>query len=267
LLKYLLGIAVIFTLLSCRSNRPIVVADEATGYVIDSVTAVDVINKKHAFKTLKVKRMAVEFNVNGIRDNVKGSLAVSRDSLIIISVVPLLGYEVLRILCTGDSIIIINRVDKTYHASSLESYLRRYNIAAGYDEIQAVLINEPFYYNVEKQDRTYRERINLEDERISYFIESVMNGIKLTSQIISAKSDMWKITDVRVNDYMRNMRMNIRYEGFSVSKKKAFPDKILIELKERNNTINLDMEYGQILFDEKINAKFSIPEKYQRIVM
>ena len=89
----------------------------------------------------------------------------------------------------------------------------------------------------------------------------------MTSQVISAERDMWRISDVWITDYMRSMRMNIKYEEFFLREQISFPEKILIELRERNNSIHLDMKYGMVVFDEKINAKFIVPENYHRIMM
>ena len=50
------------------------------------------------YTTLKLKRIDGKVIINGISDNVRGNMAVYRDSLIVVSVVPAAGYEVLRIM-------------------------------------------------------------------------------------------------------------------------------------------------------------------------
>jgi hypothetical protein len=41
----------------------------------------------------------------------------------------------------------------------------------------------------------------------------------------------------------------------------------MIDIQDKNNAIKLDIKYGQIIFDDKINVKFEIPKGYSRIYM
>ena len=143
--KYLFGICLILLLFSCRSQKTVTRVSDPTKMITESSGAEVIFTTGHSFETMKVKRMNVDFVVNGIKDNFNGNMAVSRDSLIAISIIPFLGFEAVRILCTEDSIIVINRTDRTYHASSLDYYLKKYNIPVGFDDLQALLVNEVFF--------------------------------------------------------------------------------------------------------------------------
>ena len=144
--KYLFGISMIIIVLSCHSQKPVIDTKDMTEVIRDGFDMEVILAAKHSFQTMKIKRMNIDFMINEIKENMNGNMAIYRDSLIVISVVPLFGYEALRIMCTKDSMIVINRTDKTYHASSLELYLNKYNVPVGFFDLQAVLMNEAFFY-------------------------------------------------------------------------------------------------------------------------
>lgn len=221
----------------------------------------------HSFETLKVKKVNVGFMINGVRDNFNGSMAVSRDSLIVISVIPLLGYEALRIMCTRDSIIVINRPDKTYHASSLDYYLEKYNIPAGFNDLQAVLINEVFMYKAGFEDIKYEQSIKMVNGNFVFIVNALLGNIKLANQEFSADSASAQIRKVSVIDYQRGVKMAVKYADFNGLKMDSFPNNILIDIKDTRNEINLKIDYGQVIYNEPINVNFEIPDSYSRIYM
>jgi hypothetical protein len=257
----------IFLLLSCRSQKPITEVTESARVIKESIGPEAIFATGHSFETMKVRKMNVDFAVNGIRDNFNGNLAVSRDSLIAISIIPLLGYEAVRILCTKDSIIVINRTDKTYHASSFDYYLKKYNIPAGFDELQAVLANEVFFYKTGYKDIYFEKKFTMEGGRMLLIIESLMGNVKLANQEIAADSSCHNIRTVFVVDYRRGLHMEVRYDDFNGCEIESFPNRISVNIQDKISAVNLDIEYGQVIFDEPINVNFEIPEGYSRIYM
>jgi len=257
----------ILLLLSCHSKKPVTKVSEPVKVIRESASPEAIFTIGHSFNTLKVKRMNIGFTINGTKDNINGNMAVSRDSLIAISIIPLLGYEAVRILCSKDSIIVINRADKTYHASTLDYYLKKYNIPAGFNDLQAVLVHESFFYKAASQNINYEKEIKLEGGSILLIIESLIGNLKLTDQEIRADSTCQNIRNIFVVDYGRNMEMEVRYDDFNGCDMDSFPKRISIDIQDRTSAINLDIEYGQVMFDEKINVKFEIPVGYSKVDM
>lgn len=265
--KYVFGLCMILLLLSCHTQRPVTKINEPALEIKKSAGPEAIFSSRYSFETMKVKRMNIDFMINGIKENFNGNMAVARDSFIAISIIPLLGYEAVRILCTKDSIIVINRTDKTYHASSLDYYMKKYNIPAEFNDLQAVLINEAFIYKADYKDVNYEKSIKIEEGRILFFIESLLGNMKLTNQKITADSTCYKIHDVFVVDHQRNIQMEVRYSDFNGCEIESFPNRISVDIRNKISTVNLDIEYGQVIFDDKINVKFEIQEGYSRFNM
>jgi hypothetical protein len=263
--KNTVGILMVLMLLSCKSQKVAVKIPGTTGEKPDIANAASIVNRKHAFQTMKVKRMNVEMVINGVSQNFRANMAIARDSMIVVSIIPLMGYEAMRIICSEDSLIIINRNDKTFHASTMESYLNKYKIHARYKDLQAVFTNEAFIYRYDINAKDVKEDVGLMDDKILYHIALLVKGTKLSDQTITAEGSNYHIRNIMVEDYKENMNLSISYEGFRNHGPMKFPEMIYVNLKERKNYIKLGIAYGQVIFDEPFKVNISIPESYLQI--
>ena len=259
------ALCVFLTLSSCHARKFVIIENAETEEKESIYGLEELIGEKRSFKTLKVKRMNIDFKINGQSENLKGNMAINRDSLIVISIIPVLGYEVLRVMCTRDSIIVINRPEKTYNASSLGYYLNKYNIPLKFADIQAALSNEMIYYQPEIDGRNFTRDIKMEREQVRFTIDSFREGEKLTKQRVQVDSGNMCIRSVFIIDYERKIQLDLNYNDFKDFEKVMFPKKLGINILDEKNIINLDIKYGLIIFDESIDVKFEPPDNYSRI--
>ena len=145
----LLGFIVLLT--GCKPKEKITEKEILQTLEIDELER-KIEERKRNYKTLKLKKIEIDYTINDYKENMKGSIGIIKDSVIIISIVPALGYEVSRIWCSKDSIKIINRPDKQIMEGKLVSFLEKYGITAGFEEIQSMLTNELFYYKGKMED-------------------------------------------------------------------------------------------------------------------
>jgi hypothetical protein len=219
---------------------------------------------KRDFTTLKLRNIEGKINVNGVSENVKGNMAFYRDSLIVISVVPALGYELARILCTPDSIIIINRNEKTYIASSFERYSRMNRIPITFHDIQAILYNEIFYYKNNILERSYIEYADTVDGMTDYIMESYMKGRKMTLQKFEFNREGSYLNGTYITDYENRIKVDLKYDEFVFEGYTVFPKKIVFNLFEPGNTLDLEISFGRVVINDPLNVDFSIPSNYTR---
>ncbi len=263
-LNFLLPGLISLLIISCRSQKP--VSEDRKPVVEDNnLTLISILeNKNHDFHTLKARRIELEFYMNGGREKIKGNIAIYRDSMIAVSVIPALGYEVLRILCTRDSVIVISRPDKSYSATSFNYYQKKYQIPVDFNDMLAILSNEVFYYKENSDDRVFEKQLKSENNKNLYIIDAFRDGKRITNQGIELDGDKVKLDKVFVTDYETHMKMNIRYEEFVMDEEILFPKKIGIDLIENHNTIMLDIHYGLVVFNDSINVEFVVPPNYTR---
>src|SRR6188768_3901954 len=113
--SYLLFAILIFYLLSCRTTKKIVDSPSASVklkgeeviQVFDSVKA-----KEFLFNFFSAKAEVSYTDKSGETNSFDINLRISRDSVIWISITPLLGIEVARVLIRQDSIFVLDRLHK-----------------------------------------------------------------------------------------------------------------------------------------------------------
>ena len=259
----ILGFALVF-LFSCHSQRTMPVEEKTTDLDTESSIISILEQRTHRFRTMKVRKFDLGFYVNGVSERIKGNMAMYRDSLIAVSVIPALGYEALRILCTQDSVIIINRPERVYYAASFEFYRSKYNIPLEFKDLQAILANEVFYYKSGYNDRIYEKQLNTRNENILFLVDAFREGRRITNQGIEINSQGRKLENVFVIDYDTKMRLNVDYEDFNENSDVLFPKRIRMDIVESNNTVKLDIYYGQIIFNDSLNIEFNAPSQYTR---
>lgn len=220
--------------------------------------------KSQRFNTLKIKRVDVDFSMTGLTEKVRGNIAIYRDSMIVVSVIPALGYEIVRIMCTKDSIIVINRTDKSYSATSFEHCRKKFGLPLGFKDLEAMLTNEVFYYKDNYTERIYERKLIKREEKNLYLVESFRDNRRITKQEIEIDREGRKLENVIIIDYEEKMKMRLEYKNFTGVEDILFPKNIKVNIVEKNHTIRLDIHYGQIVFDDSIHVEFSAPLRYTR---
>jgi len=260
----LLIIAITLLIAGCRSVKTISEKEKPTP-MDPNLGVISILEKKiHRFYTMKARKVEFDLNMNGVGEKVKGNIALYRDSLIAVSVIPALGYELLRILCTEDSVIIINRPERSYSASSFDFFKKKYNIPVGFGDLQAILVNEVFYYKENYEDRIFKKQLNTSDQKNLFIVNAFKGGKRITNQRIEIDNEGRKLENVHIIDHEIKIRLNLDYQSFVGVGGVVFPTEITIDIVENNNNIKMDLRYGQVIFDDSLNIKFSVPDSYTR---
>ena len=261
---YLVFVLIVFSTIMCKSPRYVISeTPEESRSLPESVTALTS-GWKREYSTLKLNKIDVDLVINGIANHVKGNLAIYRDSLMVLSVIPALGYEAIRIMCTPDSIIVLNRQEKSYMASSFDAYRAKYKIPLEFNDIQAIFSNEAFYYKINRQDRRFESNVKIGDDENLYLLESFIQQERLTNQGIRINARKLTLDGMFIVDYERRMRMNLLYSDFATAATGLFPRSVEVDLFENSNSIEIDLKYGQVIFNDSLKVRFMAPEHYTR---
>ena len=74
-------------------------------------------------------------------DNLSGQMRIRKDSLVWLSVTAPMGVEVVRAKCSNDSIWVLNRLEKTYMAESLDDITAQLGIPLSLPLLQTLLLD------------------------------------------------------------------------------------------------------------------------------
>ena len=107
------------------------------------------------YKTLWVKRFSAHYESKGKSQNIRGSIKVLRDSIIMVQINAPTGIlEVARVYITPDSVKVLDRLKKKYIVSDFDYLSNKLNMDINFYTLQSILTNEIF----QLQDLNERHR-------------------------------------------------------------------------------------------------------------
>jgi len=255
IVKILLGAAFVVGLAGCRSTKEIT-RKVATG---DVRKLEGMLHQSTSFKTLDSK---VEFKFSpkqGIGASVKGTIRMSKDSCILISVQPFPGFEAVKCLIVRDSIVLVSRLHKLYAVEKLSQFAYKdyVNISA----LQDLLTNRIFVPgdqnpNDRKIARFDRFRKN-ETEGFrwaenSYILDFILN-----------KDNQYATLKAYRPEWSQQVQVN--YSQFSTENGFDFPHVMNITTDGFKVNYNLQIQYLKPQFNTATDFRFGIPSSYKKV--
>jgi outer membrane biogenesis lipoprotein LolB len=261
---------VIALLASCRSTKKIQTAitkkdSASTVNVPSGVTKNDTIQLIHAalrkvdsnhigFRTFSAKVNVDYSGSDGKKYDVNANIRMYKDSAIWIAVNALLGIDAMRLFVTKDSLKLLDKLNKTYTARSVD-YLR---------EITSLPLN---LYNL--QDLIIGNPVFLDSNIVSYSsnnnqIALLCLGNLFKNLITLNESDKTlihsKLDDI---DPARNRTADLTYGDYESKKGMPFSTKRRIVVTEKNR-LDIKLEFKQYDFNQEVSFPFSVPKNYDR---
>ncbi len=223
----------------------------------------------NSFKATTLTAKAAVKSIIGDQENSFNiNLRIYTDSAIWISITPLLGIEVARVLVTRDSVKFIDRLNKKYSVSDFQFLNDLLQVSVDFDIIQGVLTGNLFAYKKNKFNSVYIE------ER--YYILSTLSKRQLKRSLEDPDinkpivQDLWvddttyRITRLNVEDQRLNKSLLTDYEDHRQTDGGSFPFKSKTVIKA-DKILKIDIEYQKISLNNDIEFPFNIPIGYERI--
>jgi hypothetical protein len=266
---FLFLLAASFFFLSCRTTKkvtetplPVKLKGDNVIELFDSMTA-----HHFDFNWLSAKADVEYTDRNNETSSFDINLRMRKDSAIWISITPLLGIEVARVLVTTDSIRIMDRLGKTYiprDFSFLEDLLKT---KINFEIMQAVIIGNYFpYLKNEKLKSVYEDSTFLILSTLSKRkVKRVMEDKDPNSPVVQ---DFWidsnfKIRRAKITDDKLNRTLEADYTHYFIVNEKRFPGDILVNVTA-SSPLKIKVHYTKVAVEEALTIPFTIPEKYER---
>ncbi|MFM8432704.1 MAG: DUF4292 domain-containing protein [Bacteroidota bacterium] len=261
--------AFLLTAFSCKTTRkvaaeppPVMAKGSVVNEVFDSV-----LSKQFDFSWLSAKAQVDYTDKSGETNSFDINLRIRKDSVIWISITPLLGIEAARVLIGPDSIVMLDRVHKEYrvlHYDYLEEMLRT---GIDFAMIQSVVIGNYFNYDRSEKIRSYYE----EDP---YGILSTLNR-RQAKRALEEKDpsrpviqDFWidgnyRIVRSKITDERLDRWVEARYSDFIKINDRLFPQGVVVTFFSGSPVI-MKVTYSKVTEEPTLAIPFTIPEKYGR---
>lgn len=245
-----------------HTSAPVILAPQAADSLFEKMLA-----SQLRFTWLNAKTSVEYTDGNDEKTELTVNLRVLRDSVIWLSVTPLLGLEAARVLITRDS---VHLLDRLHHTSMTRDY--RYleellKTPITFELLQALLTGN-YFSGVPGQpfQSVYEDN--------PYYILSTLpkmqelRGMEQKNPDYPVVQDNWidtsyRIARSRVTDDPLHRQMTLEYGDFVSLNEGRFPLHIQLSI-EAVKPSRITVRYLKYSFEGPLSFPFSIPEKYER---
>lgn len=223
---------------------------------------------------------------------------IQKDSLIWLSIAPLLGIEAARVVITPDSVLFIDKINKKYFSGN-DDYLQK---LLKIDEIdlcflQSILLGEPvllddeerwkgeidssFYVLKNVPGKKLRKALGIQkDEDFDlpadslYLYDSVDRRLgrvlrknKENDRFFKRYflDEQFRLVKMLITDVTNNRLLEINYSSFSSIDSLYLPQHIVVDITDSKENTHFELLYTKLKTETPSPVTSKIPEKYEAI--
>lgn len=263
----LLLLAPLFFIQSCSPARKVMKApikEEGAEFLFTKLK-----EKELKFEWFSAK-FSAEYSNKGKENSFNGQIRIRKDSLIWISLTPMLGIEAVRLMISQDSVKMINRLNDTYFIGDYE-YLNRFlNTNIDFDLLQAFLLGNDLQFYEDGKFRVSIDRGEYklstgERRKLKKFVRNSQENLKVFIQNLWLDPVSFKITHADVKEIRRdNIRLESTYGAFEAIEDQPFPRKMMYIIWA-DNTIRVKADFSKLALNIPMPFPFKIPASYQPV--
>jgi len=265
--KIFLFLIALFVMIACSPARKAIrapIREEGADYLFAKLK-----ENELKFDWLSAK-FSADYENKGKQNSFNGQIRIRRDSLIWISLTPMLGIEAVRIMISQDSIKYINRINDTYFVGDYEYVNRFLNTNIDFDILQAFLIGTDLQFY---EDGKFRAGIDqglyklstTERQKLRKFAKNNQESLKVYIQNIWLDPESFKILLTDVKELRReNIRLEASYKKFEKIGNQLFSREMEYTIRAEN-TIRVKADFSKISINIPQHFPFKIPDGYQPV--
>jgi hypothetical protein len=226
-----------------------------------------VMSHQFEFEWLTAKAQVDYTDKTGETSSFDVNIRMRRDSVIWISITPLLGIEAARVLINRDSLVLLDRVHKEWKVRSFEFLTDMLRTEVDFDMMQAVLLGNYFMYQRNEKIRSYYE----EDP---YAILSTLNKRQVRRAMEEKDparpviQDFWidgnyRIVKSRITDDKLDRWVEATYSSFFPVNSRLFAQNMVVTFFASTPVI-MKVSFSKVTAEESVTLPFTIPERYEK---
>ena len=210
--------------------------------------------KNMQFNTLALKGKA-DLAINGEEHNVSMNIRIQKDKKIWVIVTAAGGIvEVARAVITPDSLLLLNKIEKTYLKKPF-SYIYSYtNKQINFGLLQAVLSG-----NTIPDFMTTKSNLILEN---GVWLLNCNNGDLAYQSLFNTLS---KVSETTLNDARAGQAFKVTYGKYTPINNALFPSSLMINTMSGAKKMNIAIEFSKIETNVAVEFPFTVPKNYELI--
>ena len=268
--KIAMGVFILFALASCHSTKKLQTAINKKDTAIvkmpvkpsdssfNKIPAIDVLNKlyknKIDFKTFSTKAKIQYEDHNGKQPDFNAFIRLQKDSVMWVSIsATFLGIEAFRIYITPDTLIILNKLDKSVESHPFHYVESIAHIPLNFSILQDIIIGNPVY--IGDSIVSYRQTEN------HILIGTIGNFFKNLITLSATTNELQRIKLDDINVY-ENRTAALLYDDYEHNDGFDFSTTREINVNEKSK-VDIKISYKQYEFNKELSFPFSVPRNYK----
>jgi hypothetical protein len=192
-------------------------------------------------------------SADGKNYDVNASIRMYKDSAIWLSANAILGIEAMRVLITKDSVKLLNKLEKTYTARSVDYLQEVTKLPLDLETLQNLIIGNPVF---------------LDPNIVSYSLGdntiTMLSIGQLFKNLITLNQTDHTLMHSKLDDadISRNRTAELTYTDYETKKGFPFSTKRRITVAEKNR-LDIRLDFKQYDFNQEVSFPFSVPKNYE----
>ncbi|TAE88242.1 MAG: DUF4292 domain-containing protein [Bacteroidetes bacterium] len=246
-----------FTFMACRSNKGITTKPieqkldavaEGKDMKQEKLSRINVSENEFGFYQAKIKAQYKEDN-KGLNFDIL--LVMEKDKYIWMSITALLGIEVARVMITGDSVRIIDRLHKKVILTDFSYLQQMSNVPLQLEHLQRLIVANTIFKNS-------AERSMVDTTTGELVVYTLLESQKQTTFYNNEYHPQKAI----ISDLQQQKELKVNYELFTQTDTKSLPTKIDINIRAEKR-IDCTFELSNFVFEKKRDVQFNVPSGYE----
>ena len=262
-------LALALVAMSCKSQKKVT---DNTTYTTQNPPAtqqpVDQVAQAHlqaltstvgAWKTLKTNG---HLSISGGTSFSSGmQMRMIRDKVIYISIRPLLGIEAGKLIIRGDSLFVINKVQKQYMAEKVS--LLTAGIPADVSMVQDMFLGRAFIIGEGTVNRSNASRVEVKTDEKGFTLEPKEQPKQFSYYFTYDNNS--RIRSLNVKPAVGNESYSISYDDVQTTLAGLIAHSMKLETQVKGKPMNLSLDFEKIDWNQEVDTSFSIPSGYKRL--
>jgi len=206
------------------------------------------------FKTFLAKVNVDYTGSDGKKYNVNTNIRMYKDSAIWVSVNAVLGLEAMRLFITKDSVKLLDKLNKTYTARSVDYLQDVTSLPLNLKNLQDLIIGNPVFLdsNVVSYSISNNQIAILS---LGEFFKNLLTLDQNDKTLLHSKLDD--------RDPARNRTADLTYGDYENKKGPWFSTRRRIVVAEKNR-LDIKLDFKQYDFNQEVSFPFSVSKNYDR---
>lgn len=251
--KIIISFVALLLVASCSTSRRLPFESFSLQPLTKALLVDEIEVHENLHKYTQISRFTAEYSGQQELNNFKGFARIAQDSMLMLSLSPLVGGELLRIGLSPDSSRMINRLDKVYSRSS-------YDAAAQILPLPYPLVEALLAYRFSPLiDRSYQLSIS----EGMYHLEDKKHTDHYTSFKVDAN---FLVRKIYYKDFNTNAKVEVSYLSFIEKEEGLFPQDIEVHIQKRNELAILRLTIKKVDYKEELSFPFQVSSRYVKVI-